>query len=575
MLSNNAVPYEYDKFRTSVINGEIPVNLHISQQMNRIDDDIANPDYYYDPEAIAGYVKFCEEELTLTDGGDLKLLPSFKLWAEDLLAWYEFVEEKEYNPIKKRYELVRKKRRLRNKQYLIVARGAAKSVYQETVQAYGLIVDPETTVQITTAPTIRQSEEVMAPLRTAIVRSRGPLFNMLSMGSNKSRSNRNKSLLFSSKKGIENLTTNSILEQRPMSIDKLQGARPKYSTVDEWLSGNVKEDVIEALEQGASKAIDDYIIVAVSSEGTVRDSIGDSIKMDLLNILRGDVIDPHTSIFYYRLDDLKEVGDPDMWLKANPNIGATVSYSTYQKAVLTAESNGAKRNDILAKRFGIPVEGFTYFFTYEETALHSQQNFDGLECAMGMDASQGDDFWAFTWIFMIGGYKVGVKTRSYISSNKYSKLPPASKLKYDQLIDEGTLIVFEGITLDWVQVYEDVDNFIIEHDYGVLAFGYDVYNAKEFVEKWCNENGDMGVSKVIQGAKTESVPLGELKALAETRNLIFDEELMKYAMGNAVVIQDNNGNYKLSKKRQSEKIDNVSSLMDAWVAYTRNKEAFM
>ena len=386
MLSNNAVPYEYDKFRTSVINGEIPVNLHISQQMNRIDDDIANPDYYYDPEAIAGYVKFCEEELTLTDGGDLKLLPSFKLWAEDLLAWYEFVEEKEYNPIKKRYELVRKKRRLRNKQYLIVARGAAKSVYEETVQAYGLIVDPETTVQITTAPTIRQSEEVMAPLRTAIVRSRGPLFHMLTMGSNKSRSNRNKSLLFSSKKGIENLTTNSILEQRPMSIDKLQGARPKYSTVDEWLSGNVKEDVIEALEQGASKAIDDYIIVAVSSEGTVRDSIGDSIKMDLLNILRGDVIDPHTSIFYYRLDDLKEVGDPDMWLKANPNIGATVSYSTYQKAVLTAESNGAKRNDILAKRFGIPVEGFTYFFTYEETALHSQQNFDGLECAMGMDA---------------------------------------------------------------------------------------------------------------------------------------------------------------------------------------------
>ena len=574
MLSNTATPMIYCEFRESVLNGEIPVNLHIDQQMNRIDDDIANPDYFYDPDAIKGYVDFCESELTLTDGSDLILLPSFKLWAEDLLAWYEFVDERVYNPKNHRYEILRIKRRLRNKQYLIIARGSAKSVYEETIQAYGLVVDPSTTVQITTAPTIRQSEEVVGPLRTAITRSKGPLFHMLSLGSNKSRSNRNKSLLFSSKKGIENLTTNSILEQRPMSVDKLQGARQKYATVDEWLSGNVKEDVIEALEQSGSK-IDDYIIVAVSSEGTIRDSVGDSIKMDLLNILRGDVYDPHTSIFYYRLDDLKEVGNPDMWVKANPNIGATVSYTTYQRAVDTAERNGAKRNDILAKRFGIPVEGYTYFFAYEETELHMPQNFDGMECGMGMDASQGDDFWAFTWIFMLGGYKVGVKTRSYISSHKYNKLQKASKAKYDQLIDEGTLIVFEGIVLDWLEVYDDVDEFISSHDYGVLAFGYDVYNAKDFIQKWTDENGDLGVTKVIQGAKTESVPLGELKALAETRNLIFDEELMKFAMGNSVVIQDNNGNYKLSKKRQSEKIDNVSALMDAWVAFTRNKEAFV
>ena len=574
MLSNTATPMIYGEFRESVLNGEIPVNLHIDQQMNRIDDDIANPDYFYDPDAIKGYVDFCESELTLTDGSDLILLPSFKLWAEDLLAWYEFVDERVYNPKNHRYEILRIKRRLRNKQYLIIARGSAKSVYEETIQAYGLVVDPSTTVQITTAPTIRQSEEVVGPLRTAITRSKGPLFHMLSLGSNKSRSNRNKSLLFSSKKGIENLTTNSILEQRPMSVDKLQGARQKYATVDEWLSGNVKEDVIEALEQSGSK-IDDYIIVAVSSEGTIRDSVGDSIKMDLLNILRGDVYDPHTSIFYYRLDDLKEVGNPDMWVKANPNIGATVSYTTYQRAVDTAERNGAKRNDILAKRFGIPVEGYTYFFAYEETELHMPQNFDGMECGMVMDASQGDDFWAFTWIFMLGGYKVGVKTRSYISSHKYNKLQKASKAKYDQLIDEGTLIVFEGIVLDWLEVYDDVDEFISSHDYGVLAFGYDVYNAKDFIQKWTDENGDLGVTKVIQGAKTESVPLGELKALAETRNLIFDEELMKFAMGNSVVIQDNNGNYKLSKKRQSEKIDNVSALMDAWVAFTRNKEAFV
>lgn len=574
MLSNTATPIEYGKFRNAVLDGELPVNLHISQQMNRIDDDIRNPNFYYDPSAIEGYVAFCENELTLTDGRDLNLLPTFKLWAEDLLAWYEFVEEKVYNPNKRSYEYITVKRRLRNKQYLIIARGAAKSVYEETIQAYGLVVDPETTTQITTAPTIRQSEEVMSPFRTAIVRSRGPLFKMLTIGSNKSRSARSQSKLFSSKKGIELLTNNSILEQRPMSIDKLQGARPKYCTVDEWLSGNVKEDVIEALEQGASK-LDDYIIVAVSSEGTIRDSVGDTIKMDLLNILRGDKIDPHTSIWYYRLDDVREVGDPDMWIKANPNIGATVSYSTYQKAVATAETDGSKRNDILAKRFGIPVEGFTYFFTYEETELHNPQNYDHMECAMGMDASQGDDFWAFTWIFMIGGYRVGVKTRSYISSNKYKKLQPAVKSKYDQLINEGSLVVFEGINLDWIQVYDDVSAFIDAHDYGVLAFGYDTYNAKFFIERWVDENGDMGVDKVIQGAKTESVPLGELKALAETRNLIFDEELMKYAMGNAVVIQDNNGNYKLSKKRSSEKIDNVSALMDAWVAYKRNQEAFM
>lgn len=575
MLSNTAVPRYYGEFRDMVIRGEIPVNREISMQMNRIDNDIANPNFYYDDEAIEGYIRFCEAELTLVDGSDLVLLPSFKLWAEDLLAWYHYVDTKIYNPHKGVYEVVRRKQRLRQKQYLIVARGNSKSLYESTLQAYGLIVDTSTTHQVTTAPTIVQSDEVLAPIRTAILRARGPVFKMLTAGSNKSRMTYSQAKLAPTKRGIENKITNSLIQQRPMRIDKLQGLRSKINTVDEWLSGDVKEDVIDALEQGAAKGgVDDYMIIAVSSEGTVRDSVGDSIKMNLLSILRGDVYDPHTSIFYYKLDDVEEVGMPDMWMKASPNIGVTVSYEVYQREVIQAENFPNKRNDILAKRFGIPVEGFTYFFTYEETQLHNKQNFTGLACAMGMDASQGDDFWAFTFIFPLGHGYYGVKTRSYVSEIKYKRLPIATAMKYDEFIKEGTLVVCSGSRLDPEYIYEDVEDYIDAHNYSVMAFGYDPYNADYFVDRWSRENGSMGVEKVRQGTRTESVPLGELKNMASQRELIFDEELMKYAMGNSVALQDNNGGYKLSKMRAAEKIDNVAAMMDAWVALTRNKEAF-
>lgn len=570
------VPKYYGEFRDSVLRGETRVCENISLQMNRIDDDIANPDYFYDPNAIDGYVRFCEAELTLTDGTDLTLLPTFKMWAEDLLSWYYYSEEDTIDPATGQRITVRKKRRLRNKQYLIIARGNSKSLYETTIQAYGLLTDTKTTQQITTAPTMAQAEEVMMPFSTAIAKSRGPLFSVLTDGSNKSRSQYTQAKLASTKKGIENKITNSYVEIRPMRIDKLQGSRAKYCTVDEWLSGDVKEDVIGALEQSAAKGgVDDYIILAVSSEGTVRDSVGDSIKMELLKILRGEYEDPHTSIWYYRLDDLNEVNDPSAWVKASPNIGVTVSYDAYMRDVKRAEANPATRNDILAKRFGIPVEGYTYFFTYDEIQRHPYQNYDKLPCSMGMDASQGDDFWAFTWVFPLGGERFGIKTRSYVSESKYQKLPSATRHKYDELQQEGTLVIMPGSLLDWVAVYEDVRDYIHEHDWAILSFGFDPYNAGAFVDRWCMENGEYGVETVRQGVKTESVPLGEIKALAEARLLIFDEELMKFAMGNSVALQDNNGNYKLDKRRSDEKIDNVAALMDAWVAMTRNREMFM
>ena len=576
MLSNTMVPKYYGEFRDSVLRGETRVCENISLQMNRIDDDIANPEYFYDPNAIDGYVRFCEAELTLTDGTDLTLLPTFKMWAEDLLSWYYYSEEDTIDPATGRRITVRKKRRLRNKQYLIIARGNSKSLYETTIQAYGLLTDTKTTQQITTAPTMAQAEEVMMPFSTAIAKSRGPLFSVLTDGSNKSRSQYTQAKLASTKKGIENKITNSYVEIRPMRIDKLQGSRAKYCTVDEWLSGDVKEDVIGALEQSAAKGgVDDYIILAVSSEGTVRDSVGDSIKMELLKILRGEYEDPHTSIWYYRLDDLNEVNDPSAWIKASPNIGVTVSYDAYMRDVKRAEANPATRNDILAKRFGIPVEGYTYFFTYDEIQKHAYQNYDKLPCSMGMDASQGDDFWAFTWVFPLGGERFGIKTRSYVSESKYRKLPSATRYKYDELQQEGTLVIMPGSLLDWVAVYEDVRDYIHEHDWAVLSFGFDPYNAGAFVDRWCMENGEYGVETVRQGVKTESVPLGEIKALAEARMLIFDEELMKFAMGNSVALQDNNVNYKLDKRRSDEKIDNVAALMDAWVAMTRNREMFM
>lgn len=576
MLSNTMVPKYYGEFRDSVLRGETRVCENISLQMNRIDDDIANPEYFYDPNAIDGYVRFCEAELTLTDGTDLTLLPTFKMWAEDLLSWYYYSEEDTIDPATGHRITVRKKRRLRNKQYLIIARGNSKSLYETTIQAYGLLTDTKTTQQITTAPTMSQAEEVMMPFSTAIAKSRGPLFSVLTDGSNKSRSQYTQAKLASTKKGIENKITNSYVEIRPMRIDKLQGSRAKYCTVDEWLSGDVKEDVIGALEQSAAKGgVDDYIILAVSSEGTVRDSVGDSIKMELLKILRGEYDDPHTSIWYYRLDDLNEVNDPSAWIKASPNIGITVSYDAYVRDVKRAEANPATRNDILAKRFGIPVEGYTYFFTYDEIQKHPYQNYDKLPCSMGMDASQGDDFWAFTWVFPLGGERFGIKTRSYVSESKYQKLPSATRYKYDELQEEGTLVIMPGTVLDWIAVYEDVVNYIHSHDWAILSFGFDPYNAGAFVDRWCMENGEFGVETVRQGVKTESVPLGEIKALAEVRQLIFDEELMKFAMGNSVALQDNNGNYKLDKRRSDEKIDNVAALMDAWVAMTRNREMFM
>ena len=576
MLSNTAVPTEYGKFREAVLSGEIPVSETISMQMNRIDDDIANPEYFYDSKAIQGYINFCENELTLTDGTDLVLLPTFKLWAEDLLAWYYYVDKKIFDPVTGQFKIVRKKQRLRNKQYLIIARGNSKSLYESTLQAYFLTIDTSTTHQITTAPTMKQAQEVVQSISTAISKARGPLFKALTHGNNKSRMTYTQAKLASTKKGIENKLTNSLVEIRAMSIDKMQGLRLKVATVDEWLSGDLKEDVVGALEQSAAKGnIDDYVIVAVSSEGTVRDSVGDSMKMELLSILRGEYYDPHTSIWYYRLDDIKEINNPDMWMKASPNLGVTVSWEAYQRDVERAEANPAVRNDILAKRFGIPVEGHTYFFTYEEIQLHNPQNYDHMDCAMGMDASQGDDFWAFSWLFPLSGGRMGVMVRSYITKRKYMKQPSATRQKYDELIEEGTLIIQDSAILDWEEIFEDVIDYMFSHDWNVVAFGYDPYNAAPFVERWCNENGEYGVVKVRQGVRTESVPLGEMKALATDRMLIFDEETMKFSMGNAIVIQDNNGNFKLSKKRSEDKIDNVASTMDALVAFKENKEQFI
>lgn len=571
-LSNTAVPIEYGKFRQKVLNGEIPVNKEISMHMNNIDFLIESPDYYYDDEAIIGYVNFCENELTLADGGDLTLLPAFKLWAEDLLAWFYFVEERTWNPQLKRYEYVTKKKRLRNKQYLIVARGGAKSMYASTIQAYGLVVDTTTTHQVVTAPTMKQAEETMNPMRTAISRSRGPLFDFLTQG-NIQANNWNKTKLASTKKGIENFLTNSKVEVRTMSIDKLQGLGTKYNSVDEWLSGKVKEDVIGALEQGASK-VNDYIVLATSSEGTARNGVGDTIKLELQAILRGDYFDPHTSVWHYKLDDISEVGKPEMWLKANPNLGATISYETYEKDVALMEAVPSKMNDILAKRFGIPREGASYFFAYEDTLLHEPHNFDGMLCALGGDLSQGDDFCAFTMIFPLRDGSFGIKTRSYVSELKVRKLDIAMRQKYQEFIDEGSLIVMEEPVLDMMKVYRDLNDHLIEHQYTVITFGYDPYNSKDLIEKWNSEHGEYGTVVVRQGARTESVPLGELGNLATERLLIFDQELMKFAMGNAIAIEDTNGNRKLSKKRDSEKIDNVAALLDAWVAYKSFQEVF-
>ena len=578
-LSNTATPKYYGAFRDSVLRGEIPVNREVSLQMNLIDMLIEDPNFYYDSDAIDGFIRYCENELTLTDGSDFYLLDIFKLWAEDLLAWFYFVERSVYTPDEDGHggHYVRKviKKRLRNKQYLIVARGAAKSMYDMCIQSYFLNVDVSTTHQITTAPTMKQAEEVMSPFRTAITRARGPLFQFLTEGSlqNTTGSRANRVKLASTKKGIENFLTGSLLEIRPMSVVKLQGLRPKVSTIDEWLSGDIREDVIGAIEQGASK-LDDYIIVATSSEGTIRNGAGDTIKMELLDILRGEYPNPHVSIWYYKLDELEEVGDPSTWPKANPNLGKTVSYETYHLDVDRAEKAPSARNDILAKRFGIPMEGYTYFFTYEETLPHRRHEFWKMPCALGADLSQGDDFTAFTFLFPIANGSFGVKTRSYISSLTMMKLPGAMRTKYEEFINEGSLQVLDGAVLDMMEVYEDLDRFILANEYDVRAFGFDPYNAKEFVTRWEAENGPFGLEKVIQGAKTESVPLGELKTLSEERMLIFDQALMSFAMGNAITMEDTNGNRKLLKKRHEQKIDNVSALMDAYVAYKLNKDAF-
>jgi phage terminase large subunit-like protein len=578
-LSNRATPIYYGQFRDAVIRGEIPVNREIALEMNRIDALIANPNIYYDDKAIEGFILFCENELTLTDGADLVMLFSFKLWAEQLLCWFYFVDRSVYVPSKNNkggtYQTRTIKKRLTTKQYLIVARGAAKSMYAEQIQAYFLNVDTSTTHQITTSPTMKQAEEVMAPLRTAIVRSRGPLFKFLTEGSmqNTTGSRANRMKLASTKKGIENFLTGSLLEIRPMTINKLQGLRPKVATVDEWLSGDIREDVIGAIEQGASK-LEDYVIVAISSEGTVRNGSGDTIKMELADILKGEYIAPHISIWHYKLDELEEVADPSMWLKANPNLGITVSYETYHLDVERAEKAPASRNDILAKRFGIPMEGFTYFFTYEETQVSPPQKFWQLPCALGADLSQGNDFCAFTFLFPLRNGKFGIKTRSYITDLTLFKLPGAMRFKYDQFVNEGSLHVLAGSVLDIMAVYEDLDEHIRAEEYDVRAMGFDPYNAKEFVARWEAENGPFGIEKVQQGAKTESVPLGELKNLSEARMLVFDQDLMSFTMGNAITIQDTNGNRKLLKRRQDEKIDNVAALMDSWVAYKANKEAF-
>lgn len=579
MLSNTATPKYYGEFRDKVINGEIPVNEMISLEMNRIDDLIRNPGVYYDPAPVEGWIRFCENELTLTDGSDLHLLDTFKLWAEQVYCWYYFVEKSVYQPTRHdhggHYVRKRIKKRLVNKQYLIVARNAAKTLYAECHQAYGLVVDTSTTHQVTTAPTMKQAEEILAPFRTAIARARGPVFKFLTFGSlqNTTGSRMNRLKLASTKKGIENFLTNSLLEVRAMSIAKLQGLRNKYSTVDEWLSGDIREDVIGALEQGASK-LDDYIIISTSSEGTVRNGSGDTIKMELLDILKGDFIAPNVSIWWYRLDDVKEVSKPNLWIKANPNLGITVSYETYQRDVERAEKAPAARNDILAKRFGIPMEGYTYYFTYEETLPHRKRNYWQLPCALGADLSQGDDFCAFTFLFPLRGGKFGVKTRSYITERTLMKLHSAMRAKYDEFIDEGTLMVMDGTVLKMMEVYDDLDQFICNFGYDVTAFGYDPYNAKEFVERWERENGPFGIEKVIQGVRTESVPLGELKDMAEDRLLLFDESLMSFAMGNCIVLEDTNGNRKLYKARSRDKIDNVAALMDAFIAYKLNPEAF-
>jgi len=578
-LSNTATPRYYAEFRDQVLRGEIPVNREISMEMNRIDELISNPNIYHDDNAVKGFVKYCEKELTLTDGSDLHLLPSFKLWAEQLFGWFYFVEREVYRPGKngQEGEYVTKeiKKRLITKQYLIVARGSAKSMYAMCVQAYFLNVDTSTTHQIATAPTMKQAEEVMSPFRTAITRSRGPLFKFLTEGSilNTSGSKAFRVKLASTKKGIENFLTGSLLEVRPMSVNKLQGLRPKLSTIDEWLSGDIREDVIGAIEQGASK-LDDYLILAISSEGTVRNGSGDTMKLELATILKGEYQAPHISIWHYKLDDVEEVNQPEMWIKANPNLGMTVTYEVYQLDVERAEKAPASRNDILAKRFGIPMEGLTYFFTYEETLAHRPRDFWGVPCALGADLSQGDDFCAFTFMFPLRNGSFGVKTRSYITSRTLMKLPGAMRLKYDEFIAEGSLHILEGTVLDMMEVYEDLDEYILEQEIDVRCFGFDPYNAKEFVGRWEAENGPFGIEKVIQGAKTESVPLGELKILSEERKLIFDQELMTFAMGNAVTLEDTNGNRKLLKKRAEDKIDNVSAMMDAYVAYKANKEAF-
>lgn len=578
-LSNTATPIYYGEFRDAVIRGEIPVCKEVSMEMNRIDNLIADPRYFYDDEAVEGFIKYCEGELTLTDGSDLKLLPSFKLWAEQIFGWFYFIERSKYVPNPNghggHYETRRIKKRLVNKQYLIVARGAAKSQYESYIQSYFLNIDPSTTHQVHTAPTMRQADEVLAPIRTSIMKSRGPLFKFLTMGSlqNTTGNRADRQKLVSTKKGIENFITGSLIEVRPMTVDKLQGLNSKINTIDEWLSGDIREDVIGALEQGAGKN-DDYLILAVSSEGTARNGPGDDIKMELMEILEGNYYNPHVSIWWYKLDDISEVANPEMWEKANPNIKVLDKYEAYQMDVERAEAAPATRNDILAKRFGIPMEGYTYFFTYEETIPHRKRDFWRMSCSLGADLSQGDDFCAFTFLFPLQNGKFGVKTRAYVTERTMMKLAPAKRQEYDKFLDEGSLVVMNGTVLEMMDVYDDLDKHIMDAEYDVETIGYDPYNAKYFIERWERENGPYGIEKVIQGAKTESVPLGELKKLAEDRALLFDEELMKFAMGNCIIIEDTNGNRKLYKRRQDEKIDSVAALMDSYVAYKINREVF-
>ena len=578
-LSNTATPYYYGKFREEVLKGNTPVCREISLEMNRIDSLIANRGIYYDESAVQGFIRFCETELTLTDGTDLHLLDTFKLWAEQIFGWYYYIERSIYEPNQNghggHYVTKMVKKRLVNKQYLIVARGAAKSMYASCIQNYFLNVDTSTTHQVTTAPTMKQADEVLSPIRTAVIRARGPLFEFLTEGSlqNTTGSRANRVKLASTKKGIENFLTGSLLEIRPMSIDKLQGLRPRITSVDEWLSGDIREDIVGAIEQGASK-LDDYLIIAVSSEGTVRNSSGDTIKMELMDILKGDYINPHVSIWYYRLDDVQEVANPDMWIKANPNLGKTVTYEAYQLDVERAEKAPSTRNDILAKRFGIPMEGYTYFFTYEETLPQKRRDYWSMPCSMGIDLSQGDDFCAFTFLFPLPRGSYGIKTRCYVSSLTLMKLPGAMRIKYDEFINEGSLMVLDGAVLDMMVVYDDVERFISDCQYDVRSVGFDPYNAKEFIERWEKEHGPYGIEKVIQGAKTESVPLGELKKLSEERMLLFDQELFSFTMGNAITMEDTNGNRKLLKKRHAEKIDSVAALIDAYIAYKHYRDAF-